>query len=88
LIFSRASSVWQGLAAADGGVFAFGDARFMGSMGGQKLNSPVVGIVATPTGDGYWLMAGDGGVFTFGNAPFDGSATTIRLNQAITSAST
>jgi hypothetical protein len=26
--------------------------------------SPVVGIVATPDGQGYWLVAADGGVFT------------------------
>ncbi len=29
--------------AADGGVFAFGDAGYYGSMGGQHLNQPVVG---------------------------------------------
>jgi hypothetical protein len=33
--------------AADGGIFAFGDAHFFGSAGGLRLNSPVVGIVAT-----------------------------------------
>jgi hypothetical protein len=32
--------------AADGGVFAFGQAGFQGSMGGQKLNAPVVGGAA------------------------------------------
>jgi hypothetical protein len=31
------------LVAADGGVFAFGDAVFYGSMGGHYLNAPVVG---------------------------------------------
>ena len=35
------------LAAADGGVFAFGDAPAMGSMGGRPLNAPVVGIAGT-----------------------------------------
>jgi hypothetical protein len=54
------------LAAADGGVFAFGDARFHGSMGGVRLNAPVVGNAATETGRGYWLAAADGGVFGFG----------------------
>ena len=61
------------LVAADGGVFAFGDARFDGSMGGTHLNAPVVGISATPDGGGYWLAAADGGVFAFGDAPFEGS---------------
>src|SRR5690349_11122632 len=52
---------WQ--VAADGGVFAFGDAKFYGSMGGQHLNSPVVGMATTPNGGGYWLVAADGGIF-------------------------
>jgi hypothetical protein len=29
--------------ASDGGVFSFGDASFLGSMGGTRLNKPVVG---------------------------------------------
>jgi hypothetical protein len=29
-------------------------------MEGQQLNQPVVGIAATPSGQGYWLTAGDG----------------------------
>ena len=32
------------LAAADGGVFSFGDASFDGSMGGRPLEAPIVGI--------------------------------------------
>jgi hypothetical protein len=32
------------LAAADGGVFTFGNAQFAGSAGSLKLNKPVVGI--------------------------------------------
>ena len=51
------------VAAADGGVFAFGDAAFYGSMGGKHLNRPIVGMAATPTGKGYWLVASDGGIF-------------------------
>jgi hypothetical protein len=30
--------------ASDGGIFTFGDAQFLGSMGGQHLNAPVVGM--------------------------------------------
>jgi len=59
--------------ASDGGVFAFGDAQFFGSMGGKSLNAPVVGVAATPSGKGYWEVASDGGVFAFGDAPFKGS---------------
>jgi hypothetical protein len=32
------------LVARDGGVFAFGDAPFLGSMGGRALNQPIVGM--------------------------------------------
>jgi len=45
------------LAASDGGIFAFGDATYLGSMGGQHLNKPVVGIAGTPTGSGYTEVA-------------------------------
>jgi hypothetical protein len=34
---------------------------------------PIVGMAATPTGKGYWLVASDGGIFTFGDAVFFGS---------------
>ena len=65
------SGYW--LVAADGGVFAFGDALFLGSMGGHVLDRPVVAMAATPSGQGYWLVAADGGVFAFGDAGFFGS---------------
>jgi hypothetical protein len=35
--------------------------------------SHVVGIAATASGHGYWLVAADGGVFSFGDANFYGS---------------
>jgi hypothetical protein len=47
------------------------------------LNAPLVGIVPTPDGGGYWLVAADGGVFSFGNARFDGSLGNIALNAPI-----
>ncbi|HEX5615873.1 MAG TPA: PQQ-dependent sugar dehydrogenase [Acidimicrobiia bacterium] len=67
------------LAATDGGVFTFGDARFRGSMGGVALTQPVVDVAHTPTGSGYYLAAADGGVFTFGAARFRGSTGGVRL---------
>src|SRR5450759_1004552 len=54
----------------DGGVFAFGDAAFYGSMGGRTLAAPVVSMAATPDGNGYWLVGSDGGVFAFGDAAY------------------
>src|SRR6516165_6735066 len=59
--------------ALDGGVFAYGNASYFGSMGGKDLNGAIKGIVASPDGEGYWLYAVDGGVFAFGDAPFLGS---------------
>ena len=39
----------------------------------MRLNQPVVGMAATPSRRGYWLVARDGGIFAFGDAPFLGS---------------
>jgi len=70
------------LVAADGGVFDFGNAQFHGSVytygitgltGSRPLNAPIVGAVASPNGDGYYLVGADGGVFDFGSAKFSGS---------------
>ena len=58
------------LAGADGGVFAYGRARYLQSLAGQALNAPVVGLAALRDGRGYWLATADGGVFAFGRAPF------------------
>jgi hypothetical protein len=44
---------------------------------------PIVGMAATPTGHGYWLVARDGGIFAFGDAVFYGSTGNIHLNQPI-----
>ncbi|MDP9419615.1 MAG: hypothetical protein M3P53_05630 [Actinomycetota bacterium] len=70
------------LVASDGGVFAFGDARFVGSMGGQGLNAPVRSLVPDGDGRGYWLVASDGGIFAF-DAPFLGSMGGSRLNRPV-----
>jgi len=57
----------------DGGVFAFGDARFYGSAAPLHPARPTVAIAATPSGRGYWLLGGDGGVFAFGDARYLGT---------------
>jgi len=67
------------LVARDGGVFAFGDAKFSGSMAGRSLNGPVVGIAGD--GAGYELVGSDGAVFAFGGAPFYGAAGSQTSNQ-------
>ncbi|MGO8873705.1 MAG: hypothetical protein ACLQPH_20360 [Acidimicrobiales bacterium] len=71
------------LAAADGGIFAFGGAPFCGSTGGLRLNAPVVGITMAPVSGGYWEVAADGGIFAFGSAGFYGSMGGARLNAPV-----
>jgi uncharacterized repeat protein (TIGR01451 family) len=69
--------------ASDGGIFPFGTANYLGSMGGKPLNKPIVGMAATPDGGGYWEVASDGGIFAFGNAQFFGSMGGKPLNWPI-----
>ncbi|MDA8282519.1 MAG: hypothetical protein M0Z42_04290, partial [Actinomycetota bacterium] len=40
-VAAATGTYWE--VASDGGIFAFGDAQFYGSMGGHPLNKPVVG---------------------------------------------
>ncbi len=61
------------LVAADGGIFAYGDAAFEGSHGGSPLTGPSSEWPPTADGGGYWLVAADGGVFAYGDAAFEGS---------------
>jgi hypothetical protein len=70
------------LAGSDGGVFSIG-LPYKGSMGGIHLDSPVVGIATTPSGNGYWLASADGGVFSFGDAAFYGTLAGLTLNAPI-----
>jgi hypothetical protein len=69
------------LVASDGGVFAF-NAPFLGSMGGQSINQPIVAMASDPVTGGYWLAAADGGIFAFG-APFLGSLGGTKLGHPI-----
>ena len=81
------------LVAGDGGVFSFGDAPFSGSLGGLRLNAPIVSGAVSPDGSGYWLAGADGGVFTlsspnasssaFGSTFFYGSMGGQPLNAPI-----
>lgn len=76
------------LVATDGGIFAFGDSGFYGSLPGvglapagsaapDRLNAPVVAMVPSTDGHGYFMVAADGGVFAFGDAQFAGSCPGI-----------
>jgi hypothetical protein len=83
---STGNGYW--LVASDGGIFSFGDSTYHGSLPGiglhpagsglpHSLNAPIVGMVPTYTGDGYFMVASDGGVFAFGDARFEGSCPGI-----------
>jgi hypothetical protein len=83
---STGNGYW--LVASDGGIFSFGDSSYYGSLPGvglhpagsglpHSLNAPIVGMVPTYTGHGYFMVASDGGVFAFGDAKFEGSCPGI-----------
>ena len=76
------------LVASDGGIFTFGDAGFYGSIPGlgiapagtpgvRALSAPIVGMVPSADGGGYFMVGADGGVFAFGDARFAGSCPGI-----------
>ena len=71
------------LAAADGSVYATGNAQLFGSMAGKDLYAPIVGIALTPDNLGYWLVGADGGIFSFGDATFYGSMGGTSLNAPV-----
>ena len=71
------------LVAADGGIFAFGDAGFHGSMGGATSISRSSAWPHTGDGGGYWMVASDGGIFAFGDAAFFGSTGNLTLQKPI-----
>ena len=52
-------------------------------MGAERLAEPVVGMAATPSGHGYWLVAADGGIFTYGDAGYLGSMGGQHLDAPI-----
>jgi hypothetical protein len=76
------------LVASDGGIFSFGDSAFYGSIPAlglhpagsgapNSLSAPIVAMVPSSTGHGYFMVGSDGGVFAFGDAHFAGSCPGI-----------
>ncbi|MFV1990752.1 MAG: CAP domain-containing protein, partial [Acidimicrobiales bacterium] len=81
---SKGDGYW--LVAADGGIFAFGKAKFFGSAGGTRLARPVVGIRADSRDRGYLLVAADGGTFAYGSVKFQGSLGGLGINNIVSAA--
>jgi hypothetical protein len=48
-----------------------------------NATSPIVGMAATPSGQGYWLVTANGQVMAHGDAQFYGDLTGTTLNQPI-----
>jgi hypothetical protein len=62
------------MVASDGGVFAFGDAKFAGSCPGiGGCSGAAVAVMPDASGNGYWLVTASGSVYTFGDAPYFGA---------------
>jgi hypothetical protein len=62
------------MVASDGGVFAFGDAKFEGSCPGiGGCSGLAVAVVPDASGSGYWLVTATGHVYTFGDASYYGA---------------
>ena len=59
------------LVASDGGIFAFGDAVFYGSLGSTAAGIGTVGILAE--GIGYWILSSAGGATAFAAPPVPAS---------------
>ena len=87
-ITPSASRTGYWLVASDGGIFSFGTSDYYGSIPAvglhpagsglpNSLNAPIVGMVPSVTGHGYFMIASDGGVFAFGDARFAGSCPGI-----------
>jgi hypothetical protein len=87
-ITPSASRTGYWLVASDGGIFSFGSSSYYGSIPGvglhpagsgqpNSLNAPIVAVVPSTSGHGYFMVASDGGVFAFGDAQFAGSCPGI-----------
>ena len=60
------------MVASDGGVFAFGDAKFEGSCPAiGSCSGAAVAVMPDASGNGYWLVTATGNVYAFGDAPND-----------------
>ncbi|MGH9180663.1 MAG: L,D-transpeptidase family protein, partial [Acidimicrobiales bacterium] len=66
-------------------VLAVGSATALGGPPAES-RSAVVALVATASGQGYWVVQADGGVSTAGDAVFSGSAALLGLRRPVVGA--
>ncbi len=72
------------LVGADGGIFAFGNATYQGSLPGLGVDvHDIVGMTATATGGGYWITERTGGVLAFGDAEPAGSMAGTGVSDVV-----
>jgi hypothetical protein len=71
------------MTAADGGLFTFGRAPFLGSGASPPRSSPCVAINASTTGRGYALLLADGSVLPYGDVPKLGGAAGRIFGMAV-----
>jgi hypothetical protein len=68
---------------ANGGVYAFGDAHYAGSLPGLGIGvDDVVGLALSRDGNGYWMVSTTGAVFAFGDAPYLGSLPGLHVTPS------
>jgi len=72
-------SYW--LAAADGGIFAFGAAGYYGSLPALGVHvADIRAFTSTVDGRGYSVVGADGGVYAFGDAGYYGSVPGVGVD--------
>ena len=75
------------MVASDGGVFAFGDARFAGSCPGiGGCSGAAVAVMPDHSGNGYWVVSSRGSVYAFGDAPYLGAPGRGPVTAAVSTA--
>jgi len=60
---------------SDGEVFDFGHATAYGAAAQSHPTAPIVALLSSADGQGYWQVGADGSVYSFGDARFTGAAT-------------
>ena len=72
------------MVSSDGGVFAFGDARFAGSCPGiGGCSGSAVAVMPDHSGNGYWVVTSSGNIYTFGDAPYFGAPGRGTVTSAV-----